>query len=304
MPVFVQRSPHFRPPGRPGRRRWSWSAPAPGSPRSSASSTSGGPAATARPNWLFFGEQHRATDFYYERRARRLARRRRPHPARHGLLPRPARQGLRPGPDARARRPAVVLAPATAPTSTSAATPPGWPRTSTGHCGTSPSRTAAWTQDAAAAYVKQLAADEALRPGRLLRVLDQEGPYRENLLAAFRPLRMVLNVLTPESLLPSRPRARDRPAAPCPRRRRAATPRPTRTASPLPAPTSPTSPTESPDPQTLAPTRTGPAGSRRPEPQRGCRGGGCGAQQGLPGPRRPRRRGGGGRRRHATSGTT
>ena len=29
-------------------------------------------------NWLFFGEQHRATDFYYERRADRAARRRAP----------------------------------------------------------------------------------------------------------------------------------------------------------------------------------------------------------------------------------
>ena len=157
---FVQRSPHFRPPADPD-----------------APMIMVGPGTGIAP---FIG-------FLDERRARgpprrqlavlRRAARRPPTSttatsstscAHEGVLTRldlafsrdQRGQGLRPGPDARARRPAVVLARRTAPTSTSAATPPGWPRTSTGRCATSSLAHGGLDEEAAAAYVRQLAAEK------------------------------------------------------------------------------------------------------------------------------------------------
>ena len=128
------------------------------------------------PNWLFFGEQRRATDFYYEDELDRLLRRRPAHPAGHRLLPRPARQGLRPGPDARTRRPAVVLAPGRRPLLRVRRRRPGWPRTSTGRCGTSPSRTAVSAEDGGRRVRQAARRREALRPRRVLRNLPTRGP--------------------------------------------------------------------------------------------------------------------------------
>ena len=65
--------------------------------------------ATGR-NWLFFGEQHRATDFLYGERTPGVSAERQPAPARPGLLPRPIPQGLRAAPHAGAGQGALVLA--------------------------------------------------------------------------------------------------------------------------------------------------------------------------------------------------
>ncbi|WP_406459334.1 molybdopterin-dependent oxidoreductase [Streptomyces sp. NBC_00876] len=65
VPVFVQRAPHFRPPARPGTPMvmvgpGTGVAPFIGFLEERRAHRHPG------PNWLFFGEQHRATDFYYE----------------------------------------------------------------------------------------------------------------------------------------------------------------------------------------------------------------------------------------------
>ncbi|MFE5969780.1 molybdopterin-dependent oxidoreductase [Streptomyces sp. NPDC056463] len=65
VPVFVQRSPHFRPPADPGTPMvmvgpGTGVAPFVGFLEERRARGHGG------PNWLFFGEQHRATDFLYE----------------------------------------------------------------------------------------------------------------------------------------------------------------------------------------------------------------------------------------------
>ncbi|MFI6685544.1 molybdopterin-dependent oxidoreductase [Streptomyces sp. NPDC050485] len=65
VPVFVQRAPHFRPPAGPGTPMvmvgpGTGVAPFMGFLEERRVQRHRG------PNWLFFGEQHRATDFYYE----------------------------------------------------------------------------------------------------------------------------------------------------------------------------------------------------------------------------------------------
>ncbi|WP_229916373.1 bifunctional nitrate reductase/sulfite reductase flavoprotein subunit alpha [Streptomyces fructofermentans] len=65
VPVFVQRSPHFRPPQDPAAAMvmvgpGTGIAPFVGFLEERRAQGHRG------PNWLFFGEQHRATDFYYE----------------------------------------------------------------------------------------------------------------------------------------------------------------------------------------------------------------------------------------------
>ena len=65
VPVFVQRSPHFRPPADPATPMvmvGPGTGVAPFVGFLQERRALGHPA----PNWLFFGEQHRATDFYYE----------------------------------------------------------------------------------------------------------------------------------------------------------------------------------------------------------------------------------------------
>ncbi|MEV0481345.1 bifunctional nitrate reductase/sulfite reductase flavoprotein subunit alpha [Streptomyces sp. NPDC050508] len=65
VPVFVQRSPHFRPPADPSTPMvmvGPGTGVAPFVGFLQERQALGHPA----PNWLFFGEQHRATDFYYE----------------------------------------------------------------------------------------------------------------------------------------------------------------------------------------------------------------------------------------------
>ncbi|MFJ5309869.1 molybdopterin-dependent oxidoreductase [Streptomyces sp. NPDC088350] len=65
VPVFVQRSPHFRPPSDPATPMvmvGPGTGVAPFVGFLQERRALGHPA----PNWLFFGEQHRATDFYYE----------------------------------------------------------------------------------------------------------------------------------------------------------------------------------------------------------------------------------------------
>ena len=111
--------------GRPGHRA---------SRRSSASSPTAPRAGHTGRNWLFFGEQRQATDFYYRDELSGCAREGTLDRLDLGVLPRPADQGLRAGPDARARRPAVGVARRRARTSTCAATPSAWRRTSTRRC--------------------------------------------------------------------------------------------------------------------------------------------------------------------------
>ncbi|MFC8533361.1 molybdopterin-dependent oxidoreductase [Streptomyces sp. NPDC057249] len=65
VPVFVRRAPHFRPPARPDAPMvmvgpGTGVAPFIGFLEERRARRDPG------PNWLFFGEQHRATDFYYE----------------------------------------------------------------------------------------------------------------------------------------------------------------------------------------------------------------------------------------------
>ena len=65
VPVFVQRSPHFRPPADPATPMvmvGPGTGVAPFVGFLQERRALGHPA----PNWLFFGEQHRSTDFYYE----------------------------------------------------------------------------------------------------------------------------------------------------------------------------------------------------------------------------------------------
>jgi sulfite reductase alpha subunit-like flavoprotein len=65
VPVFVQRAPHFRPPADPATPMvmvGPGTGVAPFVGFLQERRALGHPA----PNWLFFGEQHRATDFYYE----------------------------------------------------------------------------------------------------------------------------------------------------------------------------------------------------------------------------------------------
>lgn len=65
VPVFVQRSPHFRPPADPATPMvmvGPGTGVAPFVGFLQERRALGHPA----PNWLFFGEQHRGTDFYYE----------------------------------------------------------------------------------------------------------------------------------------------------------------------------------------------------------------------------------------------
>ncbi|MDX2824366.1 molybdopterin-dependent oxidoreductase [Streptomyces ipomoeae] len=73
VPVFVQRSPHFRPPSDPATPMvmvgpGTGVAPFIGFLQERQALGHRG------PNWLFFGEQHRATDFYYEEELTELQR--------------------------------------------------------------------------------------------------------------------------------------------------------------------------------------------------------------------------------------
>ncbi len=63
-----------------------------------------------RQAWLFFGDQHEATDFLFADELTRLAGGRHAVPAGHRLVARPGAEDLRAGPHARARRRSVALA--------------------------------------------------------------------------------------------------------------------------------------------------------------------------------------------------
>ncbi|SEE62945.1 sulfite reductase [NADPH] flavoprotein, alpha-component [Streptomyces sp. 3213] len=65
VPVFVQRSPHFRPPADAGTPMV-MVGPGTGVAPFVGFLQERRALGHAAPNWLFFGEQHRATDFYYE----------------------------------------------------------------------------------------------------------------------------------------------------------------------------------------------------------------------------------------------
>jgi sulfite reductase alpha subunit-like flavoprotein len=64
-PVFVQRSPHFRPPA-DGSTPMVMVGPGTGVAPFVGFLQERRELGHKAPNWLFFGEQHRATDFYYE----------------------------------------------------------------------------------------------------------------------------------------------------------------------------------------------------------------------------------------------
>ncbi|MEU1530721.1 bifunctional nitrate reductase/sulfite reductase flavoprotein subunit alpha [Streptomyces fagopyri] len=66
VPVFVQRSPHFRPPADP-TTPMVMVGPGTGVAPFVGFLEERRALGHRAPNWLFFGEQHRATDFYYER---------------------------------------------------------------------------------------------------------------------------------------------------------------------------------------------------------------------------------------------
>lgn len=65
VPVFVQRSPHFRPPADPAAPMV-MVGPGTGVAPFMGFLDERRARGHRGPNWLFFGEQHRATDFYYE----------------------------------------------------------------------------------------------------------------------------------------------------------------------------------------------------------------------------------------------
>ncbi|MEU1501698.1 reductase, partial [Streptomyces sp. NPDC005732] len=66
VPVFVQRSPHFRPPADPATPMV-MVGPGTGVAPFVGFLEERRALGHRAPNWLFFGERHRATDFYYER---------------------------------------------------------------------------------------------------------------------------------------------------------------------------------------------------------------------------------------------
>ena len=96
------------------------------------------------------------TDFLYEDELRRFQQSRAPDPARHRLLARPGREDLRPEPHARERARSSGTGSRKAPTSTSAATPSGWPTTSIVPSSRSSSKPAARSAEAAKAYVANM----------------------------------------------------------------------------------------------------------------------------------------------------
>ncbi|MFF4210236.1 molybdopterin-dependent oxidoreductase [Streptomyces sp. NPDC001796] len=71
VPVFVQRSPHFRPPA-DGSTPMVMVGPGTGVAPFIGFLQERRELGHTAPNWLFFGEQHRATDFYYEEELTKL----------------------------------------------------------------------------------------------------------------------------------------------------------------------------------------------------------------------------------------
>ena len=144
VPLRVQRAPHFRPPGDPAGPAV-MIGPGTGIAPFIGFLEERRARGHRAPNWLFFGEQHRATDFYYEGELSAFLA--------DGTLTRLDTAFSR---DQRAKvyvqdrmrehGPRCGRGCKTAPASTSAAMPPAWPRTSTRPCGTSPPSTAAWTR--------------------------------------------------------------------------------------------------------------------------------------------------------------
>lgn len=144
VPVFVQRSPHFRPPADPATPMV-MVGPGTGVAPFLGFLHERRALGHAGPNWLFFGEQHRATDFLYEAELT-------------GLLEEGRSRGsTRRSPGTSARRctcrtgcgstgPRCGAGCGRVRTSMCAGTPRGWRRTWTGRCGTSRSRTVGWTR--------------------------------------------------------------------------------------------------------------------------------------------------------------
>lgn len=144
VPVFVQRSPRFRPPADPATPMV-MVGPGTGVAPFLGFLHERRALGHAGPNWLFFGEQHRVTDFLYEAeltglleegRSRGSTRRSRGTSARRCMC----RTGCgSTGPRCGAGCGRVR-------TSMCAGTPRGWRRTWTVRCGTSWSRTVGWTR--------------------------------------------------------------------------------------------------------------------------------------------------------------
>jgi sulfite reductase alpha subunit-like flavoprotein len=108
-PVFVQRSPHFRPP-EDGAAPMIMVGPGTGiAPFRGFLQERRALGHTGR-NWLFFGDRHRSENFYYRDDLEDMVPRRVPQPAGSGVLPRPGRPGLRPAQDARLWRRRVAVA--------------------------------------------------------------------------------------------------------------------------------------------------------------------------------------------------
>ena len=108
-PVFLQRSPHFRPPEDGATPMIMVGAGTGIAPFRGFLQERRALGHTGR-NWLFFGDRHRDENFYYRDDLADMAGRRLADPARSGLLPRSGAANLRAAQDDRARRAVVALA--------------------------------------------------------------------------------------------------------------------------------------------------------------------------------------------------
>ncbi len=144
VPVFVRRSPHFRPPADPATPMV-MVGPGTGVAPFLGFLHERRALGHAGPNWLFFGEQHRTTDFFYEAELTGLleggrsrgSTRRSPGTSARRCMCRTGCGSTGPRCGAGCGRVRISMC---------AGTPRGWRRTWTVRCGTSWSRTAGWTR--------------------------------------------------------------------------------------------------------------------------------------------------------------
>ena len=109
VPVFLQRSPHFRPPEDAGAPMIMVGPGTGIAPFRGFLQERRALGHTGR-NWLFFGEQRRAENFYYRDDFEDMVARRSAQPAGPRVLTRPSRSRVRPAQDARLWRRPVALA--------------------------------------------------------------------------------------------------------------------------------------------------------------------------------------------------